>query len=364
MISFEPNEEQQALKDILHRYAENDLRKHLRDSDESGTLDAATLRKGWEMGVVPAGIPEDYEGMADAEKAVTLAIALEELAWGDLSAAIALMVPALVAYPVREFGTDAQKETWLPQVCDEAAPALTAALIEPDMQFDPNALKTTAKIDGDHVVLNGEKAFVPLAEGADTLLVYANAGGKTQAFLVPADSDGLTIGEREQTMGLKALPTYRVLLENVKVPVDHQLGDEAGIDMARLQARSHVAMTALTVGMSRAALEYAMDYAKEREAFGEPIASRQSIAFMLAEMAIEVDAMRLMAWEAAWKLDQEMDASEDAYTTRLYAKDAVMEITDRALQILGGHGYVRDHPVELWFRNARAFSNLDGLALV
>ncbi len=364
MISFEPNEDQQALREFLHRYAETDLRKHLRESDESGNPDSATLRKGWEMGVVAAGIDEAYGGLADEQKAVTAAIAYEELAWGDLSASLALLASGLLAYPVREFGSVAQKEAWLPPVCDVAAPALTAALVEPTFQFDANDLQTTAAKNGDFYVLNGKKAYVPLAADAKTILVYASENGSTQGYIVEVGSAGMAIGEREKNMGLKALATYPVEFNDCKVPEACRLGEDVGMNMPALQARMNVAMAALAVGMGRAAYEYALAYAKEREAFGEPIASRQSIAFMLAEMAMEVDAVRLMAWEAAWKLDRGMDANEDAFVTREYANEMIMEVADRALQILGGHGYIRDHPVELWFRNARAFSNLAGLAMV
>ncbi len=165
-------------------------------------------------------------------------------------------------------------------------------------------------------------------------------------------------------MGVRALPTYPVTLDNVKVGADCRLGGEYGCDFARLLAHSQVALAALAVGVMRGALDYAIEYAKERVQFGKPIGTKQAIAFMLAECAMEVDAARLMVWEAAWKLDQGQDAAKEAYLAKQYADKAVMIVTDSAVQTLGGYGYIREYPVERWLRNARGFATFDGLAMV
>lgn len=364
MISFDLTEEQQAFVDALHRFAENDMRKSLRDADETGEVPEHVLQAGWGLGVVPAGIPEEYGGYAEAQSALTAALAYEELAWGDLSAALQLLAPAQLAYPVRDFGSEAQKRSYLPRVCNGKASRFAGALVEPKVQFDPFKLDTSAVRDDGLYTLNGRKVYVPLADQADTFLVYADEGGATQAFIVERTNPGLVIGEREKLMGLKALPTFSVTLQDCRVPVECRLGEDAGSDIGALLARSNAALAALSVGVARAALEYALAYAREREAFGEPIAQRQSIAFMLAEMAIEVDATRLMAWETAWKLDRGEDAGEEASLARMYADEMVLKVADSALQILGGHGYIREHPVELWLRNARGFAAFDGLAFV
>jgi alkylation response protein AidB-like acyl-CoA dehydrogenase len=172
------------------------------------------------------------------------------------------------------------------------------------------------------------------------------------------------IGEREKNMGIKALATYEAVLKDCRVPAANRLGGEQGIDFSRLLNRSRVALAAMAVGVAKAAFEYSRDYAKTRIAFGEPIASRQAIAFMLAEMLIEIDACRFMNWEAAWKLDRKEDATKEASLTKNYADDMALMVTDRAVQILGGHGYIREHPVELWLRNARGFATFDGMAMV
>ncbi len=363
MISFSLTEEQQMLVDAVRRYAGRDLRKSLRDADESGQLPAGLLDAGWDLGLIPSNIPEAYGGFGE-HAALTGALFAEELAWGDLSAAIGLLAPNLLVTPVLEYGTDAQKERLLPRFCDMSFVPAGAALIEPNLTFDPYQLTTTAVKEDGHYVLNGRKAYVPLAAEAVYLLVYASEGRQSQAFIIDKDTPGLTIGAREKNMGLKALPTYTLKLENCRVPAENKLGGEAGINFARLLSYSHVALAAMAVGVARAGYEYALAYAKEREAFGEPIAGRQAIAFMLADMAMEIDATRLMVWEAAWKLDQGLDAVSDAALVRRYANDMVMTVTDGGVQVLGGHGYIREHPVELWFRNGRGFATFTGMAMV
>ncbi len=174
----------------------------------------------------------------------------------------------------------------------------------------------------------------------------------------------MDIIEREKNMGIKALATYELSLKDCRVPKSNRLGGEGGCDFVRVLNCSRVALSAMAVGVARGAFEYARDYARERSAFGEPIASRQTIAFMLAEMAIEIDATRLMTWEAAWKLDRGEDATKEASLLKSYADDMVLTVTDRAVQILGGHGYIRDHPVELWLRNGRGFATFSGMAIV
>jgi alkylation response protein AidB-like acyl-CoA dehydrogenase len=272
-------------------------------------------------------------------------------------------------YPILEFGTEEQKKKYLPMFCAEEFKAGAAALMEPRIDFDLPSMQTTAELDGENYVLNGKKCLVALAADAEVILVYAQtdaAAGAAgvQAFLVDKGTAGMEIGEREKNMGLKALDTRTITFENCKVPKENKLGGDAGCDAEKLMNYTYVGLAAMAVGVSKAAFEYARDYAKEREAFGEPIASRQAIAFMLAEMAIEVDATRLLAWEAAWRLDKGLDANHEAYLAKQYAAEKALMITDRAVQVLGGHGYIREHPVELWLRNGRGFSTFEGLVSI
>lgn len=361
MIDFTLNQEQTMLTDAIHRYAEERMRKSFRDADEEGHVPESVLRAGWEIGLLPSGIPEAYGGFGD-RSAVTSAVAVEAFAWGDLAITLHLLAPGSVAIPVLLCGTEAQREAHLPLFCEEHQPKVAAALTEPNILFDPRNLATTAIREENEYRLDGKKSMVPLAEGAETFLIYASEQGGTQAFFVPADTPGLEVGAREKLMGIKALPTYAVTLDGCAIPLENRLGGDAGIDFDLILNHSRVTMGAAAVGLTNAAYEYAREYAKQRVQFGEPIAHRQSIAFMLAEMAIDVDAARTMVWEAAWLLDQGREATKEVTVMKHFVDDMAVRLADQALQVLGGYGYIREYPVELWLRNARGFATFDGLA--
>jgi len=365
MYSFEPTEEQQMLVGAVGKYAANDLRAAAHDAEEGGALPRRVVSKGWEIGLLQASIPEAYGGFGE-RSAVTGVLAVEEMAFGDLAGTLAVLTPSLFATPILLAGTEVQKQTYLPKVIEGEWSPYTAALIEYAFDFDPSALKTTATLQDEGYVLNGEKVFVPFAKDAESILVYADLEGQTQGFIVPRGSTGLTIGdEREKLMSLNALSLYRVKLDHVKIPASNRLGGTAGHDFEPILASMRLATAASAVGVANAAFEYSKNYAREREAFGVKIAQKQAIAFMLAEMRTEVEASRLLTWEAAWKLDQgKEDAFTEAYLAATGAADMAMMVTDRAVQILGGHGYIREHPVEMWMRNGRGFAMFTGLAIV
>jgi len=364
MVSFSPSEEQQMVVNMVKQFATDEMRPIYRECDESGEIPAHVIDTAWELGLVSSSIPEAHGGAGWEHSAVTGCLIAEELAWGDLSMAMHILSPSLVVLPILEMGTEEQRKQCLPAFCTKKCQTATATLIEPRFNFDPYSLATTAQLDGSAYVLNGEKCYTPLAADADLFLVYAAENGSSQGFIIEKDTPGLEIGEREKNMGIKALATYELTLSDCRIPREKRLGGEKGCDFNRIINSSRVALTAMAVGVARAAFEYSRDYAKERVAFGEPIAARQSIAFMLAEMATEIDATRLLAWEAAWKLDRKEDATKEASLLKMYADDMVLMVTDRAVQILGGHGYIRDHPVELWLRNGRGFATFDGMAIV
>lgn len=363
MLDFRPNEEQKMLTDTISRYARERIRKVYRDAEEDGAIPESLIRAGWEIGLLPTAMPEEFGGLGEYS-AVTGALALEEFAWGDLAITLTVMTPNLVAIPIFLCGTHEQKSRFLPEFCGESPPKMTGALTEPVVQFSPYRLKTTAVRDGDEYILKGSKTFVPLADSAEIILVYANEDGRTQAYLVPASSDGLTIGGREKLMGVRSLSTNLVTLADVRIPAANKIGGEVGIDFGLILNHSRVALGASAVGVARAGYEYAREYAKERVQFGEPIAHRQSIAFMLADMATEVDEARLLVWETAWLLDEGRDATREATIMKQHVDRMVMQVADRAVQILGGYGYIREYPVELWLRNARGFASFDGLAMI
>jgi acyl-CoA dehydrogenase len=365
MYSFEPTEEQQMLVEAVGKYAASDLRVAAREAEEGGRLPGKIVNKGWEIGLLQASIPEAYGGFGE-RSAVTGVLALEQMAFGDLAGTLAVQTPSLFAMPILLAGSEEQKQAYLPKVIEGNWSPYTAALIEYVFDFDPNTLSTAATVRDEEYILNGDKAYVPFVRDAEAILVYASLNGQTQGFIVPKSSTGLIISdEREKLMSLNALPMYRVKLDSVKIPITNRLGGASGHDFAPVLAAMRLATAATAVGVANAAFEYSMHYAREREAFGVKIAQKQAIAFMLAEMRTEIEASRLLTWEAAWKLDQgKEDASNEAYLAGVGAADMAMMVTDRAVQILGGHGYIREHPVEMWMRNGRGFAMFTGLAIV
>lgn len=364
MYSFEPSEEQKMLIDTINRYASGDLRPAAHDADEEKQFPAKVIEKGWELGVLQASIPEAYGGFGD-HSAVTGVLAAEEMAWGDLAGAMAVMMPGLFAIPILLAGNEEQKQAYLPSIVEAEWLPYTAALIESNYDFDPLDLKTVAQEDGDIYVLSGEKSYVPYAKESEAMIVYARLDGASQGFIVPSELSGITIGDRQKLLGINGLPLYQVSFDNVRIPKGNRLGGAQGHDFAPILDSSRLAMASMAVGVSRAALEYSRDYAKERDVFGVKVAQKQAIAFMLAEMATEIEAIRLLTWEAAWMLDNgKEEASKQAYLALIGAIDMTMKVTDCAVQILGGHGYIREHPVELWMRNGRGFATFTGLAIL
>ncbi len=363
MFSFEPSEEQQMFIEAAGKFASKELREHARHADEQSALAPAVLAAGWELGLLPASIPEQYGGFGE-RSAITGVLAAEELAWGDLSGALALSAPNLVAFPVLLCGSDEQKNEILPQFCSDSYVPASAALIEPRYDFDSTALKTTAARSNGDYVLSGGKCNVPYAAEAEWMIAYASLDGRTEGFLVRKGTPGAFVGDREQNMGMNAFPLYSVDFRECRIPASQRLGCDNGADFALILNCSRVALAAMAVGVARGAYEYALEYAKNRKAFGEAIAQRQSIAFMLAEMFMDIQAARLMIWEAAWLLDEKRDATRAACLAKNFADEMALMVTDRAVQILGGHGYIRDYPVEMWLRNARGFAVMEGIAII
>jgi acyl-CoA dehydrogenase len=364
MISFELTEEQRMILDTVESFAREQVRPAARAADEDGQVPPELAQKIWELGLVRSIIPEQYGGDGGQRSAVTGAVVGEALAYGDLSIALYALAPRLIAYPIMEMGGEEQRARYLPLFAAADFRAGSAAVMEPRWDFDVFSIGTRAIKNGSGYILNGEKCYVPLAKESEFVMVFAANGGAVDAFIVPRGTTGITVGEREKNMGLKGLPTYGLTLKDCAVAAEARLGGEGGINFPRLISQCKVGLASMAVGVGRAAFEYARDYALQRRAFGAAIASKQAIAFMLAEMAIEVDASRLLVWEAASRLDKEQDALKESYQAKNYAAGAVLKIADNAVQILGGHGYIREHPVEMWLRNARGFAALEGLTTV
>jgi len=236
-------------------------------------------------------------------------------------------------------------------------------VVEPRMRFDPLRPATRAERRDGGYALRGEKCFVPWLDGGELVVVSATADDGPGLFAVARDAAGLA-ATPERNLGIGALPTATLALEDVRVPAEARLGAPGGDELARLLARGRTALAAAAVGVARAAFEIARDYAKQRETFGAPIATRQAIAFALADMAIEIDGARLLAWEAAWRLDEGLEAGREAVRAQVQAARVALAVADGAVQVLGGHGYTREYLPELQLRDARGFASFEALALV
>ena len=360
MISFKPTEEQEVARDALHEYAESAIRPLARDCDEASAIPAEFLEQSWELGLVSTQIPEAFGGGGEARSPLTNAIVLEELAWGDATLAIAAVAPAAFANAVVDQGTREQQQELLPLFCGERYHAASLALVEAGPGFEPLVPRTVAEPKGSGFVVSGAKSFVPMADRASHFLVTCRNNGGLEAFIVPRDAEGLRISDIDKNLGLHALPTASIELERVELPAGARLGGDAGCDVTRILNQSRAALAAVMVGVSRAALEYAVPYAKEREAFDQAIAQKQAIAFKLSDMHIETESMRWLTWKAASQLEQGLDATASAHHARAYASEQSMWVTDEGVQVLGGHGFIREHPVEMWYRNARTLGVLEG----
>jgi len=361
LIDFQPTDEQQLVIETVRNFAVNEIRPRARECDESKKLPEKVIEQAHELGLVANALPESAGGGGE-RSAVTGVLVAEELAVGDLAIALAILSPGLSAFPIAEFGTEEQKKALSRFVGTRFVPG-SLAWVEPRFDSDPFRPKTTARREGHDYVLDGAKCFVPWIDGADPVLVVAAENGTPQAFLVPRNAAGLT-AEPERNMGVLALPTAELKLTGVRVPAAAKLGGEAGADLRRMLNQGRVALAAMAVGVARAAFEVARDYAKERQVFGAPVATKQAIAFKLADMAIEIDAARLLAWEAAWKLDRGEDATREALLAKRQSQRLALDVADGAVQVFGGHGYIRDYLPEMHLRNARGFASFEALALV
>ena len=364
MISFQPTDEQEVVREAMHEFAETAMRPLARDCDEASKIPEEFLAKAWDLGLVGTQVPEAFGGAGEARSPVTNAIVLEELAWGDASLALAAIAPAGFAFAVADQGSDEQKRELLPPFGGESYRAGALALAEPGPTFDPRAPQTRAEAKARGYRLSGTKCLVPMGDRASHFLVSAAGERGTELFVVPRDAAGLTIQQPEKNLGLRALPTATLRLDGVEVAAADRLGGAAGSDPQRAIDRARVALAALMTGLSRAVLDYAVPYAKERVSFGKPIAQKQAIAFRLAEMHIEIESMRWLCWKAASRLEQGQVATRDAHLARDYAARQAMWIADHGVQVLGGHGFIREHPVEMWYRNARTLGVLEGAVSV
>lgn len=363
MLDFSISKEQKLIKDEFSKLVKELVIDQAHEIDETGRIPSDLLQQIWEMGASISSVPEVYGGFGADDSPVETTLILEELAYGDMAVAVAATLPSLFVQALLLSGNSAQQEKYLPILCAESYPACTVAFNEPHFRFDAVGLRTTAEKKDDAYLLSGRKCFVPLADSADYILVAAAFEGRNQLFIVPKEAPGLTISDRENNLGLNGLVMHEIVLDNCRIAEFDRLGGDKGCDYDKFLQRTRIGLSAMATGVGRASYEFVKKYAKERSQFGEPIAHRQAVAFMIAEMAYEVDAMRLLTWKAASRLEAGKDAVRESYLAKLYAGEKAMKICDYGVQIMGGHGYVRDYPVERYYRNSRGISILEGLAI-
>ena len=361
LFDLTPGEDEQMLADVVGEFAGEMVRPAAAEANESCQAPDDLLKASLEIGLPILGVPEQLGGIATERSAVAGVLVHEALAKGDMGLALALLSPGAVATALSLWGTDEQQSTYLPAFTGDEVPAATLALAEPRALFDPTSPSTTATAKGDGFVLNGVKSGVVRGAEAELFVVGAELDGKPQLFLVEAKTDGITL-ESDPSMGLRAASLSRLILKDVAVEAIAALGDaEDYLDCVRF---SRLAWCALAVGTAQAVLDYVTPYVKEREAFGEPIAHRQSVAFMVANIAIELQGMRLVTWRAASRVAQGKSAEREIALARRLCAERGMQIGLDGVQLLGGHGFVKEHPVERWYRDLRAIGLMEGAVLV
>ena len=371
MVEFELTDEQKLMQKTAHEFAEREMRPVSLDHDKKGTIPWPVVQKAHEVGLDTAFLPAEYGG-GGVTSTLTHCVVNEELNWGCAGIATGLIGAGLAYLPIIHMGTEDQKKRFLPRFCGPEAKLGALCLTEPDAGSDVAAISTRAERKGNRWVLNGVKRFITNGGIAEMHVVFATIDKSLKhfglrAFVIEKDTPGLKMGKVEDKMGVRASHTAEVLLEDCRIPEENMLGSEdSGAFVGAMKAleASRPLVAAGAVGVARAAYEWALDYSRTRKAFGGPIAKKQGIAFLLADMKTKVDAARLLTWRAAWMLDQGMPMNKEASIAKLYAADIAMEVTTDAVQIGGGTAYMKDEPVEKYMRDAKVFQIWEGTSQV
>lgn len=360
-----PDDDQKMIVETVGEFAEEVLRPAAREADESASYPAELVAKASELGITAINVPEDFDGIAEHRAAVTNSLVAEALAYGDMGLALPILAPAGVASALTHWGSADQQATYLKDFAGESVPQACLAISEPHPLFDPTALKTTAVRTPSGYRLDGAKSLVVAAKDAELLIVAAQLNGKPALFIVESSSKGLTVVP-DPSMGIRAAGLGKIELANVSVPLSARLGEDAATDAdySEAVALSRLGWASLAVGTAHAVLDHVVPYVKERQAFGEPIAHRQSVAFMCANIAIELDGLRLITWRGASRADQGLSFAREAALAKRLGTDKGMQIGLDGVQLLGGHGYTKEHPVERWYRDLRAIGIAEGVVVI
>ncbi len=369
MISFELTQEQSLIIDTLKGFARAVLDPAARGCDEARAIPDDLLDAGWDLGLVASAIPEAFGGGGSDRSPVTGALVLEALGSGCASLGAALMTPSLFVTPLLESGTPDQQKEYLPLFTGAHFHAATMALHESQASFSPARMTTQAERTPGGWVVSGRKRLVPFGGTASHILVMARSSGREgldglDAFIVPRTAPGVSVTPENGPMGMAPIPFAQVALDKVTLGPQARLGGEAGADIRRILNASRVGSAALAVGLARTVTDFAIPYAKDRVAFGEPIAKKQAIAFMLADMHCHCEAMRWMVWKAASALEHGHNATKPTVLAQDYVQRYGVKTADDGLQVFGGHGFIRDLPLEMWLRNMRTLTVHDALVSV
>jgi alkylation response protein AidB-like acyl-CoA dehydrogenase len=359
-ISFTLTPEQRELQELARDFAANELRSVAAEWDEREDFPPGLLTKAARLGLTSYRIPREYGG-AEVD-AVTAALVAEELSWGCAGLAATIGATMFPVRPLTRFGTEEQRQCYLPRLASEEGCLAAIAFTEPHAGSDVNAMRSSARRDGDAWVLNGEKCYVTNGGIAELTVVFARTEAGISAFLVERDDPGVVAGRKEQKLGLRSSYTGSLILDDARIPVDRLLGEDGEGFLVAMDFFEHSRpqIAAGAVGVARAAFEYATGYAREREAFGKLLLAKQGVSFKLADMAMEIEAARLLVWRACAALDGGEDAGLLGSYAKAFAADTAMKATTDAVQVLGGAGIMRDHPVEKWLRDAKVFQIVEG----
>jgi alkylation response protein AidB-like acyl-CoA dehydrogenase len=360
VIAFTLTDEQRELQALAHEFAARELRPIAGECDRSDTFPLGLLPKAAALGLTSYAVPREFGG--GGVDAVTAAIVAEELSWGCAGLAATLGATMFLVRPLLRYGMEQQQRRYLPRLASEDGCLAAIAFTEPHAGSDVQAITATATRDGDTYVLSGEKCYITNGGIAEISIVFAKVDGAVTAFLVEQDDPGVAAGRKESKLGLRASYTGSLVLDGARIPADRLLGEEGqGFLMAMdFFEASRPQVAASAIGIARAAYEYAADYARERHAFGKPLIEKQAVSFKLADMAMEIEAARLLVWRACAAVDEGEDAGLLGSYAKAFAADAAMRATTEAVQVLGGAGIMDDHPVEKWFRDAKVMQIVEG----
>ena len=358
MFDLTLSEEQQMIKDTVRAYAEDVVRGLAHDANEAMDLPETYLQDIMELGLNFFSVPESLGGAAQSYSPTTSAIIAEELAWGDFSLAYATLAPIAVANAIVKWGTDEQKEKYLPNYLKDNPFKAAIAVQESGALFDPAKLSAKAKKTKAGFRISGVKTMVPFGGSADMYLVAARYKRRNRLFLVPGDAPGVSF-EAAPMMGLRACALGTLTLDKVPLTKDALLGDDS-FNFETFMDLGQLHWCSLALGACQAALDYLIPYVNEREAFGEPISHRQAVAFMVADIGIELEAMRLMVWRAAALAEAGKPFHREAYLAQLLVAEKAMKIGTDTVQLLGGHGFTKEHPAERWYRDLRVLACVNG----